>query len=176
MHPLTGKWLHRSAISVVCRADELNFGELRKLLTDLDGSDPFWKFRRAALLCDLGDMKGARETAHIGLREIRESFYRDRDSLWTISRLAWAQFLSRGLRSWTMVPRDEPSQESEILRLRFFETDANPGNTCKQSISKLKKTFGALPKGREPRSRSLRRAFIAITRRLCILERGGRLK
>ena len=38
--------------------DELNFGELRKLLTDLDGSDPFWKFRRAALLCDLGDMRG----------------------------------------------------------------------------------------------------------------------
>jgi hypothetical protein len=106
--------------------DELNFGELRKLLTDLDGSDPFWKFRRAALLCDLGDMKGARETAHIGLREIRESFYRDRDSLWTISRLAWAQFLSRGLRSWTTVPRDGPSQESEILRLRFFETDADP--------------------------------------------------
>src|SRR5581483_5635715 len=102
--------------------DELNFGELRKLLTDLDGSDPFWKFRRGALLCDLGDMKGARETAHIGLREIRVNFYRDRDSLWTISRLAWAQFLSRGLRSWTTVPRDELGEESEILRLRFFET------------------------------------------------------
>src|SRR5581483_10180429 len=106
--------------------DELNFGELRKLLTDLDGSDPFWKFRRGALLCDLGDMKGARETAHIGLREIRVNFYRDRDSLWTISRLAWAQFLSRGLRSWTTVPRDELGEESEILRLRFFETDADP--------------------------------------------------
>lgn len=106
--------------------DELNFGELRKLLTDLDGSDPFWKFRRAALLCDLGDMKAAREAGHIGLREIRENFYRDRDSLWTISRLAWAQFLSRGLRSWTTVPRDEPGEESEILRLRFFETNADP--------------------------------------------------
>ena len=60
------------------------------------------------------------------MREIRESFYRDRDSLWTISRLAWAQFLSRGLRSWTTVPRDEPSQESEIPRLRFFETQRRP--------------------------------------------------
>jgi hypothetical protein len=122
----------RETVAQVCyqrclwARDELNFGEVRNLLTDLDGSDPFWKFRRAALLCDLGDMKAAREAAHIGLREIRENFYRDRDSLWTISRLAWAQFVSRGLRSWTTIRRDEPAEESEVLRLRFFETDADP--------------------------------------------------
>jgi hypothetical protein len=106
--------------------DELKFRELKELLTDLDGPDPFWKLRRAALLCDLGDLKGSRETANIGLREIREHFYRDRDSIWTISRLAWAQFLSRGLRSWTTPLQDEPAEESEVLRLRLFETQADP--------------------------------------------------
>jgi hypothetical protein len=106
--------------------DELNFAELKTLLTDFGGSDPFWKFRRAALLCDLGDMKGVRETINIGLREIREHFYKDRDSVWTISRLAWGQFLSRGLRDWTTRLHDEPAEESEILRSRFFETMADP--------------------------------------------------
>jgi hypothetical protein len=106
--------------------DELNFRQLKELLIDFEGSDPFWKFRCAALLCDLGDMKGARETVNIGLRKIREHFYRDRDSVWTISRLAWAQFLSRGLRSWTTIIQDEPVEESEVLRLRFFETKSDP--------------------------------------------------
>ena len=106
--------------------DELNFRELKELLTDLDGPDPLWKLRRAALLCDLGDLKGSRDVANTGLREIRQHFYRDRDSVWTISRLAWAQFVARGLRSWMSQTLDEPAEESEVLRLRFFETKADP--------------------------------------------------
>lgn len=106
--------------------DELNFRELKELLTDLDGPDPLWKLRRAALLCDLGDLKGSRDAANTGIREIRQHFYRDRDSVWTISRLAWAQFLTRGLRSWIYQTKDEPAEESEALRLRLFETKADP--------------------------------------------------
>lgn len=106
--------------------DELNFRELKELLVDFAGSDPVWKLRRAALLCDLGDLAAARETLNICLREFRESFYRDRDSVWTISRLAWAQFLTRVLLDWTRVAQGEPAGESEVLRLRFFETMADP--------------------------------------------------
>jgi hypothetical protein len=109
--------------------DELNFQELKELLVGLEGPDPLWKLRRAALLCDLGDVKSARETVHAGLRQIREHFYRDRDSVWTISRLAWAQFLLGGLRSWSDLGKEDPVDESEVLRLRFFETKVDPWET-----------------------------------------------
>jgi len=111
--------------------DELDFLRLRELLADLEGSDPLWKLRRCALLCDLGEFSRARELVHAGLHEIREQFYRDRNSVWTISRLAWAHFLSTQLRSWTELDEEDPLHESEILRLRFFETKSDPWETLK---------------------------------------------
>ena len=40
--------------------DELNFQVLKDRLALLDGSDPLWELRRAALLCEVGDIKSAR--------------------------------------------------------------------------------------------------------------------
>lgn len=136
--------------------DELNFMELKELLTDFSGADPLWRFRRAALLCDLGDMKAAREAANTGLREVREYFYRDRDSVWTISRLAWAQFLSRGLRSWSVMLHeldDEPAEESDLLRLRIFETKSDPWDLLQAIDMKIEEDLRHVAernKGKEP--------------------------
>jgi hypothetical protein len=136
--------------------DELNFKELKDLLSDFSGSDPLGRFRRAAILCDLGDLKGAREAANNGLREIREYFYRDRESIWTISRLAWAQFLSRGLRSWTTMLHerdDEPVEESDLLRLRIFETKSDPWELLQAIDMKIEEDLRRVAernKGKEP--------------------------
>ncbi len=108
--------------------DELNFGELKTLSKYLDGPDPVWKFRRAMLLCDLGDVVAARVTIEKALYEIRERFYRDRDSLWILSRLAWVQFHSRGVRSWDS-SEEIVTMESDTMRLRFFETKCDPWDT-----------------------------------------------
>jgi hypothetical protein len=106
--------------------DELDFPALKARLAKLSGSDPLWKLRRGALLCELGEFTRAREEVLECIREIREHFYRDRGTIWTISRLAWAQFISQGIRSWTETSEDRDSWESEVLRLRFFETQSDP--------------------------------------------------
>jgi hypothetical protein len=106
--------------------DELDFRELRNLLPALAGVDPIWRIRRAALHCDLGDLPAARENVAQGLREIRERFYRNRDSLSLVSRIAWAQFLSRTLRPLESMGQEEPPDESDILHLRIVETKSDP--------------------------------------------------
>lgn len=112
--------------------DELDFAELKKLIADLNGSDPIWKLRKAGLLCDLGNFRQARESANEALRLIRERFYRNRNSVWVVSRLAWARFLLRGLRPWDVDAAPEADHESEMLKLRFFETKSDPWEVIKQ--------------------------------------------
>ena len=107
-------------------SNELNFIELKELIKDLNGSDPIWKMRKAGLLCELGNFREARESANEGLRQIRERFYRNRNSIWVISRLAWARFLLGSLRPWNENATLEEDPESEMLKLRFFETKSDP--------------------------------------------------
>jgi hypothetical protein len=111
--------------------DELNYRELQKLVEQLEGDDPLWKLRKAGLLCNLGGFRSARDVTSLAIRDLRERLYRDRNSVWVVSRLAWATFLSRCLRAWEAAPDDEPSDESEILRMRFLEMEADPWETLK---------------------------------------------
>lgn len=127
--------------------NELNFAELRELIIGLEAADPVWHFRRAALLCDLGDINGARDAANVGLRRAREHFYRDRDSVGVVSRLAWAQFLLRGLRSWLSKTQDELPEESEVLRLRFFETKSDPWETLQALDLKIEEDVRRVAEG-----------------------------
>ena len=124
--------------------DELNFKELKELLQGLEGADPIWRARRAALYCDLGDFKTAREMVSQGLRDIRERFYRSREPIWILSRLAWTQFLSRSLQLWTSFGRDDATDESDALNLRFFETKSDPWDVIAGIERKTEKSLQSL--------------------------------
>jgi tetratricopeptide (TPR) repeat protein len=89
--------------------DHLDYGALAKLVPTIEGQDPAWKTRRAALYCDLGDFETATNLAREALREIRRRFVRDRKSIWNISRLSWALFLARaGRTEISRSPEPEP--------------------------------------------------------------------
>jgi hypothetical protein len=113
-------------------SNELNFTELKALIEGLNGTDPIWKLRKAGLLCELGNFREARQSASEGLRQIRERFYWNRNSVWVISRLAWARFLLGGLRRWDEFAVPEADLESEVLKLRFFETKSDPWEIIQQ--------------------------------------------
>lgn len=134
-------------------SDELNFRELKQIVATLDGNDPVWKFRKAGLYCNIGDFRSARDAANTGLRQLRERFYRDRNSLWITSRLAWAKFLTGALGAWDSVKEDDPNSESEMLRLRFFEMKADPWETIKRIDMKIEEDLQKVAerkKGKEP--------------------------
>jgi hypothetical protein len=107
--------------------DRLDFDELGKLNVTLDGTDSLWKLRRATLLCDLGEFRDARALVETALAETREQFYRNRESIWVLSRLAWAQLSARQYRlSWDEVLKEQAPDESDSLRARLHETKCDP--------------------------------------------------
>ena len=74
--------------------DRLDLNDLARELRGLEGPDPVWRLRRAALLCELGDFLSAGRLLLDARDELRERQRRDRKSLWVLSRLAWAEWLS----------------------------------------------------------------------------------
>lgn len=75
--------------------DELDFENLEKVVDEVSGDDPAWSIRRSALLCVLGEYRKAAEILLFTLENIRERRSRDRNSIWLLSREAWAHWLMR---------------------------------------------------------------------------------
>jgi hypothetical protein len=106
--------------------DELDFLKLESGLGPFLGRDLVWKARAAALMCELGDLDGARRLSVDGLTEAREHYLRNRDSLWALSRLAWMQYLARGMADWLRPdPRVDPDG-FESLSALIHETKCDP--------------------------------------------------
>ncbi|WAC29243.1 SIR2 family NAD-dependent protein deacylase [Ancylobacter sp. SL191] len=78
--------------------DRLDFAFVAENLTKIDGDDPVWGLRRAALLYWVGDTEGAQRTVGAAARDLRTRVLRDPDSIALRSRLAWAKMLVRSLR------------------------------------------------------------------------------
>ncbi|MGA7155283.1 MAG: SIR2 family protein [Acidobacteriaceae bacterium] len=107
--------------------DGLDFNELTKLAPTLSGTDPVWGLRRAALHSYLGDFSTARVLIEKVLAETRDLFSRDRNSIWALSRLAWAQFCAGPLRDWN--EPDTNDEDKTALKLRLHETKCEPWDT-----------------------------------------------
>jgi len=129
------RWIEQQAPNVTAPAcwerclrarDTLNLAEIEHHLPCIEGNDPIWKLRRAALLAELNRETGAYEEAREALRDLRRRRAQDRGSIWIASRLASALFFCHAA---TFLQRDKPTQEelgdqhdepwpSELIRLR----------------------------------------------------------
>ncbi|MEG3181824.1 SIR2 family NAD-dependent protein deacylase [Sphingomonas sp. LT1P40] len=73
----------------------LDFTAAEALASEINGEDPAWSLRRAAILSALGKFSEAAGTIATALNDLRERERVDRTSVWIRSRLAWALFLAR---------------------------------------------------------------------------------
>ena len=78
--------------------DVLDYQSIVTHVEKLQGDDPVWKLRRAALLSELGDSEKPIKLIYEALRELRERRAQSRDSIWILSREAWATWLLAGVR------------------------------------------------------------------------------
>jgi hypothetical protein len=93
-----------------CR-DELDFEGLKKAVSAVYGDDPVWAIRRSALQCELGDDRPAAETLLTAWNEIKLRRAKDRESIWLLSREAWAAWLMKRAQ-FTL--RDKPELKKQI--------------------------------------------------------------
>jgi hypothetical protein len=105
-----------------CR-DHLDFAGLEKVLGTITGDDPMWSTRRAALQREVGQEKAADDTLVAALQDIRNRRTRDRDSVWLLSREAWAAWLVRCVRGAMSQRGDEYSERWPI---KYRAADCDP--------------------------------------------------
>jgi len=78
--------------------DRLDFAFVAENAGKVEGDDPVWGLRRAALLYWVGETEDALRTIGAAVRELRARGLRDPDSVALRSRLAWAKILADALR------------------------------------------------------------------------------
>ncbi len=123
--------------------DFLDYASLSSLAKKIQGQDPAWKIRRAALHCELGEMEAADADIRDALRDIRDRHARDRKSIWVLSRLAWATFLAGAINFGTKNsggvsdPLAEPDKWPPIFR----ETKCDPWDELHNLDRELDEAF-----------------------------------
>lgn len=75
--------------------DFMRLDDLQNLLESVEGEDPMWKLRRAALACELNMWAHARQQWLQAATDIRRREQADRQSIWGRSRRAMLDFVSQ---------------------------------------------------------------------------------
>ena len=88
--------------------DRLDHRELSIELAKLEGADPAWKLRRAALHCELGQFGEAGQLISDARNDLVDRRYRDEESLWVRSRLAWAEWMFGATSKEWRMPSQSP--------------------------------------------------------------------
>ncbi|MDR6710207.1 hypothetical protein J2X73_004612 [Novosphingobium sp. 1748] len=86
---------HETALLHCARFD---LGAALVLAGDIEGQDPIWALRKAAILAECGKLESAEDLVHAALKDLQRRERLNRASLWIRSRLAYAQFMANGFR------------------------------------------------------------------------------
>ena len=89
----------------------------------IEGDDPIWKIRRAALLSELGDSREPVQLVYEAFRVIRDRRAQSPNSIWLLSREAWASWLLDAARYELSKLGFEHKQEGANTRYREARTD-----------------------------------------------------
>lgn len=92
--------------------DSLDYGGMEASVEKIQGEDPVWRLRQAAVLMELGRFDEGAKLIATAYGELRESHRRDLYSISILSRLAWAHFL---LNAAHRVNYNEPSEELPLF-------------------------------------------------------------
>ncbi len=111
--------------SALWSAREMDFDGFSHSVKAIEGIDPAWKLRKAALQCEIGGFESAAHLVQDALNELRHRHSRDRKSIWLISRLAWATFFGRSFLDSALGPskRDLAEEEDDSMRFRSEKCD-----------------------------------------------------
>ena len=114
--------------------DELDYKYIVTNASRITGHDPIWLLRRAALCAEVGDGLAAVNLIQEAHREIRKRRAQNRQSLWLLSREAWAAWLARNARLEMKIYILEEQPE---WPLDYKAADTDPWDELRQLDSKI---------------------------------------
>lgn len=121
---------HRAIVARDC----FNYLELEKYAGEISGRDPVWKLRKASLLAELGDFDTGAALIAESYRELLKQHRNERDSIYVLSRLAWAHWLMRGVEMF------KPGKAFEEFPFGYYkEKECNPWDHIEHIEEKISK-------------------------------------
>ncbi|MCH4810804.1 SIR2 family NAD-dependent protein deacylase [Vreelandella neptunia] len=82
--------------AIVAR-DKFDYATLEIYVGEIKSSNSIWKLRKASLLAELGQFEKGKVIVAEAYRELLGHYRNDRNSIYVLSRLAWTQWLMRGI-------------------------------------------------------------------------------
>ena len=105
--------------AVVAR-DRFDYPALEKLVEKIVTSDSVWKLRKASLLSELGRFDEGEDLIAEAYRELLGQYRKDRNSIYVLSRLAWAHWLLHGVEVW------KPKKEFKVFPSSYQDPKCSP--------------------------------------------------
>lgn len=107
--------------------DQLDYLAIEKLIDKVSGQDPIWKLRKACLLSELARYQESKELIEQVFDDLSINYRHDRQSIYLLSRLAWVNWIKRGVDISELKPiedfpskykisKSDPSKELDILQ------------------------------------------------------------
>lgn len=139
--------------------DLLRYDELEELADRVEGDDPMWKVRRAALLSELGAVEKARRALQEAVQDLRLRRSSGARSIWLDSRFAWLSLLASSIRPHHLRGNHVAEVEAEFLeddkwQARYAQIKSDPWAELRSTIDQLRTRIEHL-KELKPAARSL---------------------
>ena len=88
--------------------DKFEYVALEQLVENIENSNPLWGLRKASLLAELGQFDKSKDLVAQAYKELLTQYRNDQNSVFVLSRLAWAHWLMRGVDLSSFTKENKP--------------------------------------------------------------------
>lgn len=115
--------------------DRFDYPVIEGLIEEISGREPIWKLRKAALLAELGRFDEGEKLIEEAHRKLLIQYHNDRNSIYILSRLAWAHWLLRGAKMGRL------DKSSEAFPSSYRDTKCDPWNHIEYMRERITKVL-----------------------------------
>lgn len=121
--------------SILAR-DTFDYPLLEECIEKITINEPIWKLRKASLLAELGEFIEGKKLIEKAYNELLKQYRNNRDSIYLLSRLAWAHWLVRGINL------GELKENIKVFSFDFKEMKCDPWDYIEHLEGKITKSLG----------------------------------
>lgn len=99
--------------AIVAR-DRFDYPAIETHSQEIEGTDPVWKLRKASLLGEIGYFNEGKRLIAEAYQELIEQYRNNRNSIYILSRLAWAEWLLSHIDTWQ--PREKVNELHSVYQ------------------------------------------------------------
>lgn len=123
--------------------DQFDYSAMEMAVEKIAANDSVWKLRKTSLLAELGRFDEGKNLVAEAYRELLGQSRKNRNSIYVLSRLAWAHWLMRGIDLWS------PGKEFKAFPSSYTDPKCSPWDHIEHIQERISK---ALEKQRERQS------------------------